>query len=320
MLLGFENRSMSMALHALGIYVFFLIYGIYSEKLSTTLYGGLKYDCVLFPTMLQSLGGFIMGNVIMRHQSIPREPRGGFVMSMYLVLAACSLASIYVNFITLRYLSYPTLIIAKSCKLIPVALMNFLIFRERLEARKCLSLALISLSVLSFTFFSDGKKADAGLSATGIAILTGSLLFDGTTNALQDNLIKRSGISSFHMMHYVNLLRFCLSSLLLLCTNGLSHSLAFFSTSPGIAIDLLLYSTFNVFGQIVVYSMLQTHGTLALTTVTVTRKMFSILLSLVIFGHKVTKAQLLSVLGVLMLIGLEMREPKRAKTPARLRQ
>ncbi|CAD25244.1 similarity with triose P/Pi translocator CPTR_SOLTU [Encephalitozoon cuniculi GB-M1] len=307
--MGTLNKHISLALHTMGIYAFFLVFGVYGEKLTTTTYSGRRYESVLFPLVLQSLGGIIVGRAMMNCRKT-EEVSGKKILWHYACLASLSLVSAQLGFISLRYLSYPTLIIAKSCKLLPIALMNFLIYRRTLSSRKYLSLALISVSVLSFSFFDKKGSSASGFSIIGILVLITSLLADGAINSSQDHIFRNFKVSSFHMMYYSNLFRFLISFTAILLTDNLRYSIAFIKSTPEVAPDLFLYSTFNILGQVVIYSMVQSHGSLTLTTVNLTRKMFSILLSLVVFGHKIKKVQALSILGVLGSIALEILESK----------
>ncbi|KAG5859863.1 uridine diphosphate-like transporter [Encephalitozoon hellem] len=308
--MGTLNKHISLALHVVGIYAFFLVFGVYGEKLTTTTYSGRRYESALFPLILQSLGGIVVGRIMMCLSKETEKAHSRRVLLHYACLASLSLTSSQLGYISLRYLSYPTLIIAKSCKLLPIALMNFLIYRRTLSCRKYLSLGLISLSVLSFSFFDKRSTSTSGFSIIGILVLVTSLLADGIINSGQDHLFRTFKISSFQMMYYTNLFRFLISFTIILLTDNLKYSIGFIKSTPEVVPDLFLYSTFNILGQIVIYSMVRSHGSITLTTVNLTRKMFSIFLSLIVFGHKIEKVQALSILGVLGSIALEMADSK----------
>lgn len=307
------DKRLSIALHAVGVYAFFLVFGIYAEKLAVTAYGGMRYNSALFPSMLQSLGGVIASRLAMRWSGVPTDIRSRALLRQYGLLAVLGLVSSQLGHISLSYLSYPTLVIAKSCKLIPIALMNFVIYRKILSRRKLFSLMLISISVLSFSLFGKRTPSASGSSILGLPVLAASLLVDGVANAVQDNVFERFKVSAFHMMYYISIFRLFMSFSGLILTDGLRYSVLFMSRTPRLALDLLLYSLLSVLGQAVVYSMVQSHGSLALTTVNLTRKMASILLSLLVFGHGFRGVQMLSILGVFVSIGLEMLEPRKAK-------
>lgn len=313
-MLMINKNKLSVIGHSIGIYIFFIVYGIYSEKISTSSYGGHKYESSLFPLVLQSFGAYLLSYWIMKKQNISRNLADKKQNFLYFTLALCSLISTQLGYFSLNYLSYVTIIIAKSCKLIPIALMNFVIYRKTLSTRKYISIALISASVLSFVCFGSNKKINSqSTGLMGIFVLIGSLVFDGVVNTIQDNVFETYKISSFHMMHYISYYKMIISLPLLFYNRSFNYTLLFVFRTPVIVMDLLLISTFNVLGQMIIFSMLQKHGSLVLTSVNITRKMFSIVASLVIFGHNIGSIEIFSILGVLISILLEATEPKKEK-------
>ena len=83
-------------------------------------------------------------------------------------------------------------------------------------------------------------------------------------------------------------------------SNELLQGLQFITTHPGVLQDILIFSFTGSLGQLFIFYTLQRFGSLSLVTVTVTRKMFSILLSVFWFGHSLNWSQWL-VLVILSL-------------------
>ncbi|KAH9411642.1 UDP-N-acetylglucosamine (UAA) transporter [Ordospora pajunii] len=307
------NRYASLALHTAGIYVFFIVFGVFGEKIATGTYAGKKYESMLFPIVLQSLGGMMFGRCMMGRT-------GGNVcrrlMLNYLCLALLSIASASLGILSLRYLSYPTLVIAKSCKLVPIALINILVYRRRMSCRRCLSLCLVSVCVVLFSLLDGSRRSGSGTSVLGGMILVLSLAADGFINSQQDHVFREFKVTPFEMMYYTNGFRLAIVLAMGLKQNSIGYTIEFVRAVPGMGVDLLLYSAFNVIGQGVVYSMVQAHGSLTLTMVNVTRKMLSIFVSLVVFGHTMSRMQVACVIGVVISIGLEVIEPKARKQKA----
>ena len=235
------------------------------------------------------------------------------LMLNYVCLALLSIASLSLGILSLKYLSYPTLVIAKSCKLVPIALINILVYRRKMGYRKCLSLCLISVCVVLFSLLDGSKRSGSGTSVLGGIILVLSLAADGFINSQQDYVFAEFKVSPFDMMYYTNVFRFLIALVLALKYNSIWYTIEFVRAAPAMGTDLLLHSAFNVIGQSVVYSMVQKHGSLNLTMVNVTRKMLSIFVSLVVFGHTVNRMQIACVVGVVASIGLEIIEPKTKK-------
>jgi UDP-galactose transporter B1 len=59
--------------------------------------------------------------------------------------------------------------------------------------------------------------------------------------------------------------------------------------------DIALFAFCGAIGQVFIFHTLERFGSLSLVTVTVTRKMFSILLSVILFNHSITPLQWVSV-------------------------
>jgi UDP-galactose transporter B1 len=85
----------------------------------------------------------------------------------------------------------------------------------------------------------------------------------------------------------------------------LSDALTFITTYPSVGWDVLAFSACGAVGQVFIFYTLAHFSSLLLVTVTVTRKMLSMLASVVLFGHVVTGMQWVGVGLVFGGIGAE---------------
>lgn len=308
------DKKYSIALHSLGIYLTFSAWGLFQEKINTIKYNGELYRSFLFPNILQSFAGLLLSNSFISKTSGIRKHQPHALYRLYFLLTFLQLASGYLANFLLGYLSYPTLIASKSCKLLPIALMNMLFYRQTISIRKCFTLCLTTISVLVFSMSEGSSKPNSSTSVTGVILMILGLLIDGLYNTLQDEVFRGYQVSSSHMMFHLNLYKLVISMLTAIITKELNYSFSFLTHSPSLMFDLIMATLLNVLGQVVIYSMLEKHGAYILTTVNITRKILSLILSLVIFGHKIVPVKFISALGVLVSIGLEMADhgkPKR---------
>jgi UDP-galactose transporter B1 len=88
-------------------------------------------------------------------------------------------------------------------------------------------------------------------------------------------------------------------------TNELGKALMFCEAHPQVIKDILLFGLMGSIGQCFIFFTLENFGSLVLVTVTVTRKMFSILLSVFWFGHSLSFGQWSSVFLVFFAIAWE---------------
>lgn len=237
---------------------------------------------------------------------------------LLLVAVTSSLASPF-GYASLKHVGYITFILAKSCKLLPVLALHVLVFRRRYPLYKYAVVALVTAGVAMFTLYqpASSKKASkkggqGGSSAYGLLLLSVNLLFDGLTNATQDhiNAIFRP-YSGSQMMCANNLLSTLLNASYLLFLPLVSNdrqlldALAFISRHPAVGIDILGFAACGAVGQVFIFYTLAQFSSLLLVTITVTRKMLTMLLSVVWFGHRLGLGQWVGVAFVFGGVGAE---------------
>lgn len=162
--------------------------------------------------------------------------------------------------------------------------------------------------------------AGAVASAVSLAELRGLLLamtnltIDGFTNAEQDRINRRHGVSPYYMMAMVNVWSLSFAGLYLLgdllyrgvAASELGTVAAFVQRHPGVRVDLVSFAFANALGQVFIYSIIDEFGSLVSVTVTVTRKMITLFLSILIHKHPIQWWQWLGVLSVFGGVGLKI--------------
>ncbi|KZT73844.1 UAA transporter [Daedalea quercina L-15889] len=236
------------------------------------------------------------------------------------------------GFAALFYITYPAMVLGKSCKLVPVMIMNVLLYRRRFAPHKYLVVAMVTLGITMFMGFGEekpgkskhGSSADAGglpmgKQLIGISYLLINLAIDGATNSTQDEIFARYKVSGQQMMFWINL--FCTALTSLMCVLPLPYipvlhpgesgatelggALEFIRTHTDIVKALLQFSLTGSLGQLFIFETLQHFGSLTLVTVTLTRKMFTMLLSVAVYNHKLTLGQWLGTAVVFAGISVE---------------
>lgn len=288
-----------------GIYASFLAWAVLQERISTTPYGpdGRVFRAsILINTVqaaLASLTGFVYLTVKRRGGASKYQaavfPTTKRVQDLALV-AICQSVSSYFAYSSLAYVDYLTLLLAKSCKLVPVMLIHTVLYRRTYPMYKYMVVAAITLGVSLFTVLGHGgtKKASSETTYLGIAYLITNLLLDGFYNTTQDNMFYTSkDLTGAHMMCGLNAATAVLSALFLASgfTSELRDAAAFISAHPAVLKDVFLFGACGALGQIFIFQTLEAYGSLTLVAVTVTRKMISIVLSVVMFNHRLSHGQ-----------------------------
>ncbi len=209
------------------------------------------------------------------------------LLSRYILIAALQSTASQLGFLSLRYISYPTLTLAKSCKLVPVLVMNVVLYRRKFAAYKYAVVGLVTLGIWLFMAFApakQGKKAKGPESSSliGLLLCLLNLVLDGATNSTQDQVFSKFGrktVSAGQMMLVMNAISFLLMALTLslpiplLTTPGqptqLSTALSFTHRHPEVWKDILAYALAGAIGQVSIFETLERFGSLTLVSITV---------------------------------------------------
>lgn len=259
---------------------------------------------------------------------------------MLLVAVVSSLASPF-GYASLAHIDYITYILAKSCKLLPVMFLHLTVFRKRYPLYKYAVVGLVTAGVAVFTLHHPEKKGSSKgsreNSSWGLFLLGINLLFDGLTNSTQDHIFTTfRPYSGPQMMCAQNILATVLTtsylfllpllpqsflsllSLPVSASSELSSAISFLQRHPSVLKDVVGFAICGAIGQIFIYATLARFSSLLLVTVTVTRKMLTMILSVVWFGHRLSPMQWLGVGLVFGGVGAEGLIAKREKAAKEL--
>lgn len=274
-------------------------------------------------------------------------PTRKILFPLLLVSISSSLASPF-GYASLAHIDYLTFILAKSCKLLPVMFLHLTIFRKTYPLYKYGVVLLVTLGVATFTLHHPGTskkvaasaaKNQSGSSLYGIFLLSINLLLDGLTNTTQDHVFSSPQIytrfTGPQMMVAQNILSTILTTTYLLVmphlsSTGALHALlpipippstetelasavSFLSRHPEVMKNVLGFAACGAIGQLFIFYTLSRFSSLLLVTVTVTRKMLTMLLSVFWFGHTLSAGQWLGIGLVFGGIGAEAVVQKREK-------
>ena len=287
------------------------------ERIATTPYGpdGRIFRAAVVMNTFQSIAAAMTAWIYLvittrrtnqiRSTFLNRQVTGQFLI----VSLSTSLASPF-GYAALKYIDYPTMILGKSSKLLSVMFVHLLLYRSKFPPHKYAVVAMVTGGVALFTYFnSNGShKKNADTSIHGLLLLFVNLILDGFTNSTQDIIFKRNPtISGPHMMFGLNLMATILNMLYLVSplTHELNYFISFVQDHPAILKDIIEFAISGAIGQIFIFKTLERFGSLILVTITLTRKIMTMLLSVVWFRHTLFMGQWLGVGLVFGGVGLE---------------
>jgi len=202
----------------------------------------------------------------------------------------------------LQHVNYPTQVIGKSCKPIPVMILGVLVGKKRYPIRKYIFITMIVVGVALFVW-KDGKSSDEG-NMFGYSLLMFSLAMDGWTGGIQDRMRLESKPTFSQMMYNINFWSTIFSGVALLITSELWTFISFIQRFPYVLTNILWFSILSAVGQLFIFLTVQDFGPLPLSLVTTTRKFFTVLASILYFGNPATSRQYAAT--VLIFLGLAL--------------
>ncbi|KAF8319036.1 hypothetical protein DL93DRAFT_2075331 [Clavulina sp. PMI_390] len=202
------------------------------------------------------------------------------------------------GFAALQHISYPTMVLGKSCKLVPVMLMNVLLYRRSFAPHKYLVVALVTIGITAFMGLGNSSSSKHSKSSSGeakselwgIFLLLINLLIDGATNSTQDEIFARyKHINGQQMMFWLNLFASLLTSSLIslplppipiihpspakvsgaggVTATELVSAIRWIREHPDVLKPLANFAITGAMGQLFIFETLQHFGSLTLTYV-----------------------------------------------------
>ncbi|EDV93796.1 GH18093 [Drosophila grimshawi] len=285
-----------------GLMVSYLTWGVLQEKIMTQHYlnyagESSKFKDSQFLVFANRLLAFVVALTYMQWQ--PSTSRHRAPLYKYAYASFSNIMSAWFQYEALKFVSFPTQVLAKSCKIIPVMLMGKIMSKAKYETHEYLTALLISLGMIFFmSGSSESSRASGVTTLTGIFLLSMYMLFDSFTANWQGSLFKSYGMTSLQMMCGVNLFSSIFTGASLSMQGGFMDSLAFATEHPKFVFDMVVLSICSAVGQLFIYHTIDVFGPVVFTIIMTVRQAVAIMLSCLIYQHSIT---LLGIFGVLIV-------------------
>ena len=292
-----------------GIFFAFGAFAVLQEDVYRTSYAGERFSATFLVLIVErgvntavgAVGAFLLARsgrgdasadrVRSRSEPKTRVPVAAIATSGVSQMLAMAFANE-----ALRFVSFPTQVLGKSCKMIPV-MIGGVVAGRKYRASQYAQVAVVTAGVVAFNLGKPRRDARspshsgapvAEDSAYGLALIAASLAMDLVTAALQDRVKtatarlnpRRAGAdapktSMFESMLWTNAGGACAAFALAAGTGQLGSGLAFCARHVAAAKNVAFYALASVIGQLFVYFTITEFDPLVLSTVTTTRKIFS---------------------------------------------
>ncbi|KAG5280052.1 hypothetical protein AALO_G00084390 [Alosa alosa] len=306
-----QNERLRFIVCFCGVFVCYFYYGILQETITRGEYGQgeskekFRYattlvfiQCIINAAFAKLLIHFFEGS---RQDHTKSWLYGACSLSYLGAMVSSNSALLYVN--------YPTQVLGKSCKPIPVMILGVTILRKKYPLAKYLCVVLIVTGVALFLYKPNkgGSAVDDHVFGFGEMLLLLSLTLDGLTGVAQDHMRARFQTGANHMMLNVNLWSILVLGLGVLWTGEIWDFLGFTDRYPGIIYNIMLFGLTSALGQTFIFMTVVYFGPLTCSIITTTRKFFTILGSVLLFGNVMSNMQWTGTILVFMGLGLDAK-------------
>ncbi|KAK9511526.1 hypothetical protein O3M35_000165 [Rhynocoris fuscipes] len=280
----------------------YLTWGILQEKVVTQEYTNSRgetgrFQDSQFLVFVNRILAFSLSGAYILSTKQPKH-----VMPLY-KYAYCSFSNImssWCQYEALKFVSFPTQVLAKASKLIPVMIMGKIVNRQKYEFYEYVTAVLISVGMACFMLSSVPKKDSTVTTLSGLILLVAYITFDSFTANWQGALFTKYKMKPIQMMCGVNLFSCIFTSVSLFQQDAFTRSLTFMTTFPKFTLDCLLISISSCVGQLFIFFTISCFGPVVFVIIMTVRQVLAILLSCLIYEHSLS---LLGIVGIIIVFG-----------------
>eukprot|EP00667_Euglena_gracilis_P017606 EG_transcript_18574 len=294
-----------------GIYASFLYYGSLQEDV--LLYvspGGTKFTYSWFLQLAEAFTNVLCGLILT--VLVERGPRA-LPQGPYAVSGVMQVVAKYTTTAAMVYgVSFPVATLAKASKMVPVMVGSLLLGKARYTPWEYANVALIVGGTVLVSS-AKGGKAGGSSSAAGLSFLVASLVCDGVVAGVQKRLKKTlndAGVKqrNFELQLFTNFYMCLTAALFTWALGELEPGWRFCAENPAVLAAILKFTVCSAVGQTFIFFTISNFDPLVCTTVTTTRKVFSVLLSILLKGHQLNGQGWAGVGIACMGIGAELAQ------------
>ncbi|KAH9507303.1 hypothetical protein Btru_056868 [Bulinus truncatus] len=322
---SFSKRALRIMGCFAGLQVSYLTWGVLQERIMTIEYGqagtedGEFFKDSQFLVFINRILAFIMALIVIMVRS---QPPHTAPLYKYSFSSFSNIMSSWCQYEALKFVSFPTQVLAKASKVVPVMLMGKVVSKKSYQYHEYITAVMISVGLSMFLLTSGDvtKRKDTVTTTSGLIMLIGYMLFDSFTSNWQGELFTHYKMSSIQMMAGVNMFSCLLTSVSLIEQGGFIDSAAFMVRHPEFIWDALILSICSASGQLFIFYTISQYGAVVFVIIMTVRQGFAILLSCLIYGHPVTVIGLLGIVILFIALFLKIyasqRQRAKRKAPA----
>jgi len=270
-----------------GIYAAFLYYGSLQEDVLTfQAADGSKFKYAWMLQVMEALANVVLGGVCMVVlEGVRMVPQIPYLISGSLQVSA----KYFTTQAMVSGVSFPVATLAKSSKMVPVMIGSLILGKAKYSLREYIHVTLIVAGTAVVSMAGKSKPGKES-SAFGIVFLVAALACDGVVGGTQKGMKKAladKGLKekNFEMQFLTNFYMVVTACVFTVVMGEYEPGMAFLTANPAIFQKILYFAACSACGQACIFFVISSFDPLVCATVTTTRKVFSVLLSVLTKGH-----------------------------------
>lgn len=292
---------------AAGLNICFVIWGLLQERMLTQSYNGDYFVYSYGLVFLNRLGGLILSGGLVYYFKIEmvKSPLWEFSFP-----SVANMLSSWCQYEALRYVSFPTAMLAKAFKVVPVMLMGKFMHNKTYESYEYASAAVVGFGL--YLFLDSAEHIDLKQNVwgdpesitgawCGVVLLLLFLAFDSFTGQWQARMFNlHKQMSPLQMMLVMNTFSSIFAFITLVHQEELSPTLEYAYEHSEFMLHLILFIVFSTVGQIFIFYTVKNFGAVVFSIIMSVRILLSTLISCFVYSHPVTE---LGVVGIILVFG-----------------
>ena len=281
-----------------GIFSAYLCYGSLQEDVynhvGSTSYS--KFKHVWFLQVLEAFSNVLVGCIgwfiTSKNLDLPQK--------QFMIIAVSSGSSRAFTALSLASgLSFSIATMAKSAKMAPVMAGSVLLGGDMYSLRDCYNIGMIIFGTAILTI-GKSKGGESQSTPMGLLFIILSLTMDGITGGIQKRILNGRKHKPYDFMLFTSLYMMMIAMAMSIITRDFITGIAYCRLNPEIVPMIVKFSLCSAIGQSFIFYTVVHFDPLICGTVTTTRKIVSVLMSIFLKGNQLTN---MSWVGVIMAIG-----------------
>ncbi|KAL7300988.1 hypothetical protein TKK_0006265 [Trichogramma kaykai] len=310
----FRSSTAKLLFCTLGIFVCYSYYAIVHERITRRQYvdgpNTEKFTYMISLVFVSCVVNCLFAKALL--MTVMKQGEDTTTVKYYATCSLTYMLAMTCSNMALQFVNYPTQVVGKAGKPIPVMILGVLLGGKSYPLKKYVFVSMVVLGVVMFMYKDNVPSKQLENEGFGQILLILSLIMDGLTSAVQDRMRANHKTKSGHMMLNMNLWSVGFSGVVMLFTGEIVSFISFLQRHPSALQHIATFTICGALGQYFIFLTVSEFGPLACSIATTTRKCFTVLASVLFFGNSMLPRQWLATFIVfvgLFLDGLYGKSP-----------